>query len=73
MLHRLGTAQTDDFEIFVEADPAWFIGIEPTRLGRAAIISVHGHDASEAWSRISIIRPRRPGSSRRAARGCTTT
>jgi len=48
MLHRLGAAQTDDVEIFVEADPAWFIGVEPTRLGRAAIISVHGHDASEA-------------------------
>jgi oligopeptidase B len=48
MLHRLGTAQTDDVEVFVEADPARFIGIEPTRRGRAAIISVHGHDASEA-------------------------
>jgi oligopeptidase B len=48
MLHRLGTAQTDDVEVFLEDDPAWFIGIEPTRLGRAAIISVHGHDASEA-------------------------
>ncbi len=48
MLHRLGTAQTDDVEIFVEVDAAWFIGIEPTRLGRAAIVSVHGHDASEA-------------------------
>ena len=69
MLHRLGTAQTDDVEIFVEADPAWFIGIEPTRLGRAAIISVHGHDASEA--RVvdldhpamspRLVAPRRPG------------
>ncbi|HEX9169659.1 MAG TPA: prolyl oligopeptidase family serine peptidase, partial [Roseiarcus sp.] len=48
MLHRLGTAQGDDVEVFVEDDPAWFIGIEPTRLGRAAFISVHGHDASEA-------------------------
>jgi oligopeptidase B len=69
MLHRLGTAPTDDVVIFVEADPAWFIGIEPTRLGRSAIISVHGHDASEAlvveldhpaappW----LIAPRRPG------------
>src|SRR5580698_10011841 len=36
MLHRLGTVQSDDVEIFVEADPAWFIGIEPTRLGRSA-------------------------------------
>src|ERR1700730_17937176 len=48
MLHRVGTEQTDDVEIFVEADAAWFIGIEATRLGRAALISVHGHDASEA-------------------------
>src|ERR1700722_18877287 len=69
MLHRLGTAQTDDFEIFVEADPAWFIGIEPTRLGRVAIISVHGHDASEALvvdldhptARPRLVAPRRSG------------
>jgi oligopeptidase B len=68
-LHRLGTAQTDDVEIFAEADPAWFIGVEATRLGRSAIISVHGHDASEA--RIvdldhpaippRLVAPRRPG------------
>ena len=69
MLHRLGTAQTDDVEIFAEADPAWFIGIEPTRLGRAAIISVHGHDASEALVvdldhpavAPRLVAPRRPG------------
>src|SRR6202167_438113 len=48
MLHRLETGQGDDVEVFVEDDPAWFIGIEPTRLGATAIISVHGHDASEA-------------------------
>ena len=47
MLHRLGTPQTDDLEIFAEPDPAWFIGVEPTRLGRTALIVVHGHDASE--------------------------
>ena len=69
MLHRLGTAQTDDVEVFVEDDPAWFIGIEPTRLGRAAIISVHGHDASEALVvdldhptlPPRLVAPRRPG------------
>src|SRR3984957_12315846 len=69
MLHRLGTAQTDDFEVFAEADPAWFIGIEPTRLGRVAIISVHGHDASEALvvdldhptARPRLVAPRRSG------------
>jgi len=48
MLHRLGTAPNEDVEVFAEPDPAWFIAISPTRLGRTAIISVHGHDASEA-------------------------
>ncbi len=69
MLHRLGTAQTDDIEVFMEDDPAWFIGIEPTRLGRSAIISVHGHDASEALVvdldhptlPPRLVAPRRPG------------
>jgi oligopeptidase B len=69
MLHRLGTAQTDDVQVFVEDDPAWFIGLEPTRLGRAAIISVHGHDASEAMivdldhpaAAPRLVAPRRPG------------
>jgi oligopeptidase B len=69
MLHRLGTAQGDDVEVFVEDDPMWFIGIEPTRLGAAAIISVHGHDASEALvvdlghptGSPRLIAPRRPG------------
>jgi oligopeptidase B len=69
MLHRLGTPQPDDAEVFVEDDPAWFIGLEPTRLGRAAIISVHGHDASESLIvdlehpavPPQLVAPRRPG------------
>jgi oligopeptidase B len=69
MLHRLGTAQTNDVEVFAEDDPAWFIGVEPTHLGRAAIISVHGHDASEALiadldhptAPPRLVAPRRPG------------
>jgi oligopeptidase B len=69
MLHRLGTAQSDDVEVFEEADPAWFIAIRPTRLGRAAMISVHGHDSSETHvvdlddpaGRPRLIAPRRPG------------
>ena len=32
MLHRLGTPQGDDVEVFAEPDPAWFIGVEATRL-----------------------------------------
>ena len=48
LLHRLGAPASEDVEIFAEADPAWFINIAPTRLGALAVITVHGHDASEA-------------------------
>jgi oligopeptidase B len=69
MLHQLRTAQSQDIEIFAEDDPAWFIGVEPTRLGRAAIIALHGHDAAEArivdldnpTAAPRLIAPRRPG------------
>jgi oligopeptidase B len=69
MLHRLGTDQSEDVEVFAEPDPAWFIGIEATRLGRSALIAVHGHDASETHvvdldqptAKPLLIAPRRPG------------
>jgi oligopeptidase B len=69
MLHRLGDAQDEDIEVFEESVPGWFIAIAPTRLGRSAIISVHGHDASEArvvdlddpTAPPLLVAPRRPG------------
>jgi oligopeptidase B len=69
MLHRLGAAQSEDAVVFEEADPGWFITITPTRLGRSAVISLHGHDASEARvvdfdnpaAPPLLIAPRRPG------------
>jgi oligopeptidase B len=48
LLHRIGTPASDDVQVYEEADPAWFININATRLGALAFISVHGHDASEA-------------------------
>ncbi len=48
LLHRLGEPSSADRVIFEEADPAWFINVSPTRRGRLAIISVHGHDSSES-------------------------
>jgi oligopeptidase B len=69
MLHRLGAPLDEDIRVFEEADPAWFISLSPSRLGRRAFIRVHGHDASE--SRVvdlddpvappRLIAPRRPG------------
>ncbi len=69
MLHRLGTGQSEDAEVFAETDPAWFIGIEATRLGRSALMTVRGHDASETLvvdldrpsAKPLLIAPRRPG------------
>jgi oligopeptidase B len=69
MLHRLATPQSADVQIFEEADPAYFIAVRGARLGRAAMISVHGHDSSETHvvdladpaARPRLIAPRRPG------------
>ena len=48
MLHRLGEPSSEDLCILEEADPAWFLSLAPSRLGRRAFVVVHGHDASEA-------------------------
>ena len=69
MLHRLGAPSGEDVCVFEEADPAWFITLSATRLGRRAFILVHGHDGSEAHivdleaptAKPRLIAPRRPG------------
>ena len=69
MLHRLGAPQGEDVEVFVERDPAWFIGLAETRLGRSALIVVHGHDSSETHvvdldrptEKPLLVEPRRAG------------
>jgi oligopeptidase B len=48
LLHRIGTPASADIQVYEEADPGWFINISATRLGALAMISVHGHDSSEA-------------------------
>ena len=69
VLHRLGDDPVNDATIFEESDPAWFISISSTRLGRRAIIAIHGHDASEAHlvdldspcAAPRVVEPRRAG------------
>ena len=39
---------SEDRLIYAEPDPTWFISIERTRSGRFAVLSIQGHDASEA-------------------------
>jgi len=48
MWHRLGAPASEDVRVFEEADPAWFISVTSSRLGRRAFIRVHGHDAMES-------------------------
>ncbi len=69
MLHRLGTDQGKDAQIFAEPDPAWFIGVSGSLSGRTAMIDVHGHDGSETrivdldapTARLALVAPRRSG------------
>ena len=73
MLHRLGTQQGEDAEVFQEADPAWFINIGRTRLGRSALIVVRGHDGSETHV-VDLDSPLQSrSSSRRGGRASSTT
>jgi oligopeptidase B len=47
-LHALGSDAAEDRLIYDEPDPTWFVEVSKTRSGRFAVISIHGHDASEA-------------------------
>ncbi len=47
LLHRLGEPQAADKVLLEEADPAWFVSIATSRLGRRAFLSIHGHDGNE--------------------------
>ncbi len=47
-LHRRGDDPADDRCIYDEPDPTWFVSVGRSRSGRFAVISISGHDASEA-------------------------
>ncbi len=45
--HVLGTNALKDELVLDEPDPGWFVSVDKTRSGDFAVISIHGHDASE--------------------------
>ena len=47
--HVLGTDPSRDELVVEETDPRWFIGLKRAASGRFGIVSMHDHDASEAW------------------------
>lgn len=49
MRHRLGTAQHDDVEVFVDHDERFFVGVGATRNGETIVIHSESKLSSEAW------------------------
>lgn len=47
--HEVGTDPAADALVLEELDSAWFVGLHESRCRRFAIVSIHGHDASECW------------------------
>ena len=45
--HRLGTEVAEDALVLHEPDPGWFVSVGRLRSGDFAVISIHGHDATE--------------------------
>ncbi len=46
--HWLGRSAETDELVFSEPDPGWFVSLHRLRSGDYAVVSVHGHDASES-------------------------
>jgi oligopeptidase B len=45
--HVVGADPKTDRLVIEETDPAWFVALRESRCGRFAVVSIHGHDASE--------------------------
>ncbi len=45
--HVVGADPNTDRLVIEETDPAWFVTLRESRCGRFAVVSIHGHDASE--------------------------
>jgi oligopeptidase B len=45
--HRLGTAQAEDWLIYEETDPGFFMGVGQSRLNDFVFINIHDHETSE--------------------------
>jgi oligopeptidase B len=47
--HELGDDPANDALIIEETDSAWFVSLHESHCRRFAIVSIHGHDATECW------------------------
>ncbi len=67
--HLIGADPAKDALIVEESDPAWFVTLRESRCGRFAVVSIHGHDASECHlvdlrdgeAKPRCVAPREPG------------
>ncbi len=59
--HVVGTDPSTDGLVLAENDASWFVSLRESRCGRFAVVSIHGHDASECHLidlRDASIKPR---------------
>lgn len=49
MRHRLGTAQSDDTEVYVDRDERFFVGVGATRSGEWIVIHSGSKTSAEVW------------------------
>jgi oligopeptidase B len=47
--HEIGADPATDRLVIEEPDGAWFVSLDESRCRRFAVVSIHGHDASECW------------------------
>src|SRR5208282_3549995 len=66
--HVVGASPHSDQLVIEETDPAWFVALRESRCRRYAVVSIHGHDASEchlvdlidAQAKPRCVAPREP-------------
>ncbi len=66
--HQIGTAQSDDVQVFHESDERFYVGIDLTRSGEWIVIDSDSKTSSETWlipsasplSEPVVVRPRTP-------------
>ncbi len=66
--HTIGTSQHDDYLVYYETDPGYYLSLKSTQSGDYAVINSRAYDGNELWlidlvnvKTATIVEPRRPG------------
>jgi len=68
LVHRLGTAQSEDIAVYEEKNPGFFVSVGKTLSGKYVLVDAHDHQTSEVWlidaargGEPTIVAPRKKG------------